>query len=65
MTDIFVKSNPLLQFPTLILPDGAVMTEMAAILLCELSCLFRVSVNPDPFPRPRTATWNRNALGLE
>ncbi len=29
------QANPLCQFPTLIIPEGAVMTEMAGIALCE------------------------------
>jgi len=30
-----LSANPLAQFPTLITPEGAVMTEMVAIVLCE------------------------------
>jgi hypothetical protein len=30
-----VEANPLAQFPTLITPEGYVMTEMVAIALCE------------------------------
>ena len=33
--DRFLIANPLGQFPTLITPEGVVMTEMAAIALCE------------------------------
>ena len=30
-----LAANPLGQFPTLITPEGVVMTEMVAIVLCE------------------------------
>lgn len=29
------QANPLCQFPTLITPEGAVMTEMGGVALCE------------------------------
>jgi glutathione S-transferase len=35
----FKLFNPLTQFPTLITEEGAVITELAAILFCELSLL--------------------------
>lgn len=31
-----VEANPLAQFPTLITPEGYVMTEMVGIALCKL-----------------------------
>jgi GST-like protein len=33
--DRLLAANPLAQFPTLITPEGVVMTEMAAIILCK------------------------------
>lgn len=34
------KANPLAQFPTLVTPEGYVMTEMVAIVLCKSCCSF-------------------------
>jgi GST-like protein len=34
--DCLLAANPLGQFPTLITPEGTVLTEIAAIVLCEI-----------------------------
>ncbi|OYQ34921.1 hypothetical protein CHU95_10100 [Niveispirillum lacus] len=50
--------NPLVQVPTLVLPDGAVMTESVAILLWILDrCPGRLGPGPDEPLRPAFLRW--------
>jgi len=48
--------NPLMQLPTLLLPDGQVMTESAAITLHLAEVTGRDDLVPPP-PRPRFLRW--------
>lgn len=53
------KFNPLVQYPTLILPDGQVMTESAAITLhlADAANSFDLVPAPDDPTRPRFLRW--------
>ena len=48
--------NPLMQLPTLVLPDGQVMTESAAITLYLAEATGRSDLVPPP-PRPQFLRW--------
>ena len=48
--------NPLMQLPTLVLPDGQIMTESAAITLYLAEATGRSDLVP-PLPRPQFLRW--------
>ena len=48
--------NPLMQLPTLVLPDGQIMTESAAITLYLAEATGRSDLVPPP-PRPQFLRW--------
>jgi len=59
----FLAANPLGQFPTMITPEGIVITEMVVIVLCEsLSKSFLV-LFLDSSIRSKRYTWCRVTMG--